>query len=50
LAIGIFDDHPNAAYISSRLGTASLVNRLLGHNDADTDSTDGLSAEFERLR
>ncbi len=50
LAIGIVDDHPDAAYISSRLGTAGLVNKLLGRNDADADLTDDLSAEFERLR
>jgi hypothetical protein len=50
LAIGIVDDHPDAAYISSRLGTAGLINKLLGHNDADANPTDDLSAEFERLR
>jgi hypothetical protein len=50
LAIGIVDDHPNAAYISSRLGTAGLVNKLLGRNDIDADSTDDLSVEFEHLR
>jgi hypothetical protein len=50
LAISIVDDHPNTAYISSRLGTTSLVNKLLGRNDADGDPTDDLSAEFERLR
>jgi hypothetical protein len=32
-------DHPNAAYINSCLGTAVLVNRLLGRNDADVDLT-----------
>jgi hypothetical protein len=47
LAIGIVDDHPDAAYISSRLGTAGLVNKLLDRND--TDLTDDLSVEFKRL-
>jgi hypothetical protein len=32
------------------LGTAGLVNKLLGHNNADVDPTDDLSSEFERLR
>jgi hypothetical protein len=50
LAIGIIDDHPDAAYISSCLSTAGLVNKLLGRNDADADLTDDLSFEFERLR
>jgi hypothetical protein len=50
LAIGIVDDHPDAAYISSRLGTADLVNKLLGRHDADADPTDDLSVEFDRLR
>jgi hypothetical protein len=50
LAIGIVDDHLDAAYISSHLGTTDLVNKLLGRNDADTDLTDDLSVEFERLR
>jgi hypothetical protein len=50
LAIGIVDDHPDAAYISSRLCTIGLVNKLLGRNDVDMDSTDDLSAEFECLR
>jgi hypothetical protein len=50
LTIGIVEDHPNAAYISSCLGTAGLVNKLLGRNDVDTDPTNDLSAEFERLR
>jgi hypothetical protein len=49
LAIGIVEDHPNAAYISSRLNTADLVNKLLGRNDADVDPTDNLSAKFEHL-
>jgi hypothetical protein len=49
LAIGIIDDHADAAYISSRLGIAGLVNKLLGRNDANVDSTDDLSVEFERL-
>ncbi len=47
LAIGIVQDHPDAAYISSRLGTAGLVNKLFRHNDVDVDPTDDLSAEFE---
>jgi hypothetical protein len=50
LAISIVDDHPDAAYISLRLGITGLVNKLLGRNDADVDPTDNLSAEFERLR
>ncbi len=50
LAIGIVEDHPDTAYISSRLGTAALVNKLFGRNDADADPTDDLSAEFECLR
>jgi hypothetical protein len=50
LAIGIVEDHPDAAYISSRLGTTSLVNKLLDRNDADTDPIDDLSAKFELLR
>ncbi|CAM6023946.1 unnamed protein product [Sphagnum balticum] len=49
LAIGIVEDHPDAAYISSRLGTASLVNKLFGRNNVDADPTDDLSAEIERL-
>jgi hypothetical protein len=49
LAISIVDVHPDATYISSRLGITDLVNKLLGRNDADTDPTDNLSAEFERL-
>jgi hypothetical protein len=49
LAIGIVENHPDAAYISSHLGIAGLVNKLLGRNDADADSTDDLSVEFERL-
>jgi hypothetical protein len=50
LAIGIVEDHPDAAYISSRLGTAGLVNKLLDCDVVDVDSTDDLSAEFEHLR
>jgi hypothetical protein len=50
LAIGIIEDHPNVAYISLCMGTAGLVNKLLGYNDTDADPTDDLSAEFERLR
>jgi hypothetical protein len=50
LAIGIVEDHLDAAYISLRLGTAGLVNKLLDRNDADADPTDDLSAEVERLR
>ncbi len=50
MAISIVEDHPDAAYISSRLGTAGLVNKLLGRNDADADPIDDLSAELERLR
>jgi hypothetical protein len=50
LAIGIVEDHPDAAYISSRLGIADLINKLLGRNDADADPTDDLNVEFERLR
>jgi hypothetical protein len=50
LAIGIIEDHFDAAYINLRLGTAGLVNKLLNRNDVDTNSTDDLSAEFERLR
>ncbi|CAK9256716.1 unnamed protein product [Sphagnum jensenii] len=50
LAIGIIKDHHDAAYIGSRLGTAGLVNKLLGRNNADMDPTSNLSAEFERLR
>jgi hypothetical protein len=49
LAIGIVEDHPDTTYISSCLGTARLVNKLIGRNDADADPTDALSAEFERL-
>jgi hypothetical protein len=37
LAIGIIEDHPNAGYISSRLGTASFVNKLFDYNDVDVD-------------
>jgi hypothetical protein len=50
LVIGIVEDHPNAAYISSRLCTTSLVNKLVGRNDVDADPTYDLSAELERLR
>jgi hypothetical protein len=50
LAIGIVEDHLDVAYISSRLGIVGLVNKLLGQNVVDTDPTDDLSAEFERLR
>jgi hypothetical protein len=50
LAIGIIENHPDVAYISSRLGTAGLVNKLLGYNDADANPTNDLSAEFECLR
>jgi hypothetical protein len=50
LAIGIVDDHQDAAYISSRLGTTDLVNKLLGRNDADANLTNDSSIEFERLR
>jgi hypothetical protein len=52
LAIGILEDHPDVAYISSRLGTASLVNKLLSRNDADADAdlTSDLYVELERLR
>jgi hypothetical protein len=50
LAISIVDDHLDAAYISSRLGTAGLVNKLHGRKDAYAEPTDNLSAEFERLR
>jgi hypothetical protein len=50
LAIGIVEDHPDAAYISSRLGTIGLVNKMLGCNVVDADSIDDLSAEFECLR
>jgi hypothetical protein len=49
LAIGIVNNHPNVAYISSPLGTASLVNKLLDSNIADTNPTNDLSIEFERL-
>jgi hypothetical protein len=49
LAIGIVEDLPDATYISSRLGTASLVNKLLGRDDAEADPTDNLSAEFDCL-
>jgi hypothetical protein len=49
LAIGIVEDHPDTAYINSRMGTVSLVNKLFGRNDADADPTDDLSAEFEHL-
>jgi hypothetical protein len=49
LAIGIVNDHPDTAYISSCLGTVGLVNKLLGRNDTDADPTDDLSAEFEHL-
>jgi hypothetical protein len=49
LAIGIVDDHLDVAYINSCLGTASLVNKLLGRNDTDADLIDDLSVEFERL-
>ncbi len=44
LAIGIVDDHPDAAYISSRLGTVGLVNKLLDRNIADAHPIDDLSA------
>jgi hypothetical protein len=47
LAIGIIKDHPDAAYINSCLGITGLVNKLFGRNDAE--STNDLSAEFERL-
>ncbi len=50
LAISIVHDHPDVAYISSRLGIADLFNKLLGRNNANADPTDDLSAEFERLR
>ncbi len=50
LAIGIIKDHPDTAYISSRLGTAGLVNKLFGRNNAVANPTDNLSAKFERLR
>jgi hypothetical protein len=50
LAIGIVVDHPDSVYISSCLGTAGLVNKLLGRNDVNVDPTDDLNAEFERLR
>jgi hypothetical protein len=49
LAIGIIEDHPDTAYINLRLGTDGLVNKLLGRNDANANSTDDLSTEFERL-
>jgi hypothetical protein len=49
LAFGIVENHPDAAYINSRLGTVGLVNKLLGRNDADADPTYDLRAEFERL-
>jgi hypothetical protein len=49
LTIGIVEDHPDVAYINSRLGIVSLVNKLLGRNDVDADPTNDLSAEFERL-
>jgi hypothetical protein len=32
------------------LDTIGLVNKLLGRNDADMDSTDDLSIEFECMR
>jgi hypothetical protein len=50
LAIGIVEDHFDVAYISSRLGTVDLVNKLLGRNIVDADPTDNMSAKFERLR
>ncbi len=50
MAIGIVEDHPDVTYISSCLGTAGLINKLLGRNDADADPTYDLSAELERLR
>jgi hypothetical protein len=50
LAISIIEDHPDTAYISSRLGTADLVNKLLGCNDVVADPTNNLSVKFERLR
>jgi hypothetical protein len=49
LAIDIVEDHFDATYISSCLGIAVLVNKLFSRNDADADSIDDLSAEFERL-
>jgi hypothetical protein len=49
LAIGIINDHPDAAYINSRLGIAGMVNKLLGCNDTNLDPTDDLSVEFEHL-
>jgi hypothetical protein len=49
LAIAIVDDHPDAAYISSCLGTTGLVNILLGRNNVDRDPSNDLSVEFERL-
>jgi hypothetical protein len=50
LAIGIVEDHPDAAYINSRLGTAGLVNKLLDRNNANADPINDLSIDFERLR
>jgi hypothetical protein len=50
LAIGIVEDHLDAAHMSLRLGTAGLVNKLLGRNDAVADPIDDLSVEFEHLR
>jgi hypothetical protein len=49
LTNGIVEDHPDAAYISSRFGIAGLVNKLLGRNDVDTNPTNNLSVEFERM-
>jgi hypothetical protein len=49
-AIGINEDHLDVAYISSRLGTAGLVNKLLGRTDVDADPSDNLIAKFQRLR
>ncbi len=50
LAIGIVEDHFDAAYISLRVNTADLVNKLLGRNDVDADLIDDLSVKFEHLR
>ncbi len=51
LTISIVEDHPDAIYINSRLGTAGLVNKLLDRNivNADPILIDDLSIEFEHL-
>jgi hypothetical protein len=49
MVIGIVEDHSDVTYISSRLGTTGLVNKLLNRNNADVDLTNNLNAECECL-